>query len=158
MDKGEEKLISDIKEFGWHVLLIADSVDTPDEERKPSFAYSVGLYQTFKHPEIIVFGLDLELMHHMINGIGDEIKNGHYFRDGQAYANILEGFDCHFIEIAKSQYSEYLLYAMWLYEGDDFPVLQCVWPTTSGQFPWDKGYPEDLVEWQPLLNSPLRSD
>ena len=67
MDERERKTHADIKEFGWHVLLI------PEDEQGPAFAYSVGLQKTFNHPEILVLGLDINLMHRMVNGIGDRV-------------------------------------------------------------------------------------
>jgi len=47
----DRKLLADVQGHGWHVI----GVETDEEE--PGFAYSIGLYHTFRHPEIIVFGL-----------------------------------------------------------------------------------------------------
>jgi hypothetical protein len=35
------------------------------DELGPGFAYSFGLYEEFGHPEIIIFGLAAESMHHV---------------------------------------------------------------------------------------------
>ena len=35
--------------------------------------------------------------------------------------------------------------------GDDFPVLQLLWPDRDGRYPWDPGYPPDMFPLQPLL-------
>src|SRR3954451_20971966 len=56
----EGKLLSDVEEFGWHVVLI------PEDDEGPAFAYNVGLFGTFEHPEIVVLGLDLGVMHRLI--------------------------------------------------------------------------------------------
>jgi hypothetical protein len=45
------KLFADIEKFGWEVLIIEAT------EYLPSFAYTVGLWENYKHPEIISFGL-----------------------------------------------------------------------------------------------------
>jgi hypothetical protein len=61
----DKKLVSDIEQVGWHVVMI------PEDDEGPSFAYSIGLFQTFGHPEIIICGLGLDLMHQMINILRD---------------------------------------------------------------------------------------
>jgi len=52
----DQKLLDDVAEYGWHVIKVLDQPDAP------GWAYSVGLFQNFGHPEIMVFGLDLDLM------------------------------------------------------------------------------------------------
>jgi len=88
----------------------------------------------------------------MIGWMGDVLRNGSQFEAGKEYPELLEGFRCAFRKVSKRHYEEYLGYAMWFYKGDEFPVLQCVWPTTKGYFPWDRKYPKDLIDWQPLLD------
>lgn len=51
-----EKTKSDIQQFGLQVIMI------PACDYLPSFAYSVGLWQTHRHPEIICFGLPVEAL------------------------------------------------------------------------------------------------
>jgi hypothetical protein len=48
-------------------------------------------------------------------------------------------------------YKAYLGYAHWFYEGDDFPVLQCIYPTVKGIYPWQDEWPERLKKVQPIL-------
>jgi hypothetical protein len=40
------------EDFGWHVIVV------PGDERRPSTAYSIGLFKNFGHPEIVIFGTD----------------------------------------------------------------------------------------------------
>jgi hypothetical protein len=141
----DKKLISDIQEYGWHVIMI------PLDDEGPAFAYSVGLFQTFGHPEIIVFGLDLGVMHQIINLIGEEVRHGRRFADAETVPGILESYDVRFLDVARRHYPDYFGYAHWFYKGDDFPVLQCVWPDKQGRFPTDPDYPEPLRARQPLL-------
>lgn len=141
----DTKLISDIEEVGWHVVMI------PEDDDGPASAYSIGLFQTFGHPEIIIFGLDLGLMHQMINLIGEEVRQGRQFADGESASGILEGYDVRFLQVARRHYQEHFGYARWFYKGDDFPALQCLWPDKHGRFPTDAVYPEPLRARQPLL-------
>jgi hypothetical protein len=143
----ERKLLADIEEYGWHVVLI------PEDDEGPAFAYSIGLFKTFGHPEVVVFGLDLDVMHQMINLIGEEVRRGRHFSDGESASGILEGYDVRFCEAARKHYHDHFGYARWFYGGDDFPALQCLWPDRRGRFPTDPGYPESLHLRQPLLAS-----
>lgn len=61
---------ADIQAHGWHVVkVMADASG-------PAFAYSIGLFETFKHPEVLLFGFEPDLMHCIINNVGSEIRNG----------------------------------------------------------------------------------
>ena len=55
-------------------------LDLPDS---PGWAYSIGFYRTFNHPEIVVFGLNSQLMHSIINSVGDDIRDGKSFEEGK---------------------------------------------------------------------------
>lgn len=135
---------SDVEEYGWHVILV------PEDGEGPAFAYSVGLFQTFGHPEIIIFGLNVSVMHEIIDGIAEQVKQGRRFTDGEIASGILEGFDVRFCEVARRHYPEYLGCARRFY-GDDFTVLQCLWPDRRGRFPSDPDLPEGLRARQPVL-------
>lgn len=145
MDEGETKLIADIGQFGWHVLKVLE------DDKGPGFAYSVGLFKTFKHPEIIIVGLKLDLAHILINNIGEDIKNGKHFQSGQSYTDILDDFKCLMLDVTKDNYKEYVGYGRWYYQGDNFPLLQCIYPTVKGIYPWETEWPSDIKDLQPIL-------
>jgi hypothetical protein len=46
----DEKLREDVDNYGWHVMGVLDTADIP------AWAYSVGLYHSFGHPEILIMG------------------------------------------------------------------------------------------------------
>ena len=146
MNNSDKKVISDIAEFGFHIINVLE------DDEGPPHTFSIGLYHTFNHPEVMIVGLKTELMQNMISWIGDDIKKGARFEIGNEYGGLLEGFKCRFRAVDKCYYEEYLGKATWFYKGNGFPVIQCVWPTTKGYYPWDKKYPKDLIEWQPLLD------
>jgi hypothetical protein len=141
----ERKLTSDVEQHGWHVILI------PEGDEGPAFAYSIGLHRTFNHPEVVVFGLDLEMMHRVVNLVGEAVRRGRRFSDGDSASGFLEGYDVRFLAVARGHYREHFGYARWFYDGDDFPVLQCLWPDRLGRFPSDPDSSEGLRSRQPLL-------
>jgi len=52
---GSEELLvrtkTNISNYGLQVIMVSGT------DYSPSFAYSIGLFETYKHPEIICFGL-----------------------------------------------------------------------------------------------------
>ncbi|MCC7420215.1 MAG: DUF4262 domain-containing protein [Planctomycetaceae bacterium] len=144
-DAGDEKLLSDVREHGWHVLKI------PEDDEGPAFAYSVGLQWSFRHPEVVVFGLDLDLMHQMINMIGERIRNGDSFRDRDEAGDVLEGFNVTFRQVAARYHRAYFGYALWLAQSDTLSVLQVAWPDRQHRYPWDADFPQELAARQPVF-------
>lgn len=141
---GDKKVIQDIKEIGWHVVKILE------DETGPSFCFTIGLYKTFKHPEVVIIGLDMDLAHAILNNIGKSIKEGKRYETGEKHNDILDGYDCIMINIEKKFYEEYLGYAMWYYNSH-FPAIQCIYPTVKGYFPWQNEWPKEINHLQPLL-------
>lgn len=93
---GDKKLLYDIDTTGWHVLKVLAG------ENGPGFVYSVGLYKTFKHPEIIIIGLNPDNAHILINNIGHDLKAGKKYESEKYYEDILDNFKCFSSEYPKS--------------------------------------------------------
>lgn len=141
----DEKLLADVKEYGWHVVKILEKDDTP------GWAFSVGLYKNFAHPEIVVFGLDGDLMHYIINVIGDDVREGKTFEIDGLYPDLIDSYSCTFKPVNQTWYYDFLGYANWFYQNQNYSVLQCIWPDTNGRFPWEPEFTEHWLWAQPLL-------
>lgn len=146
MDPDEEKVVSDVEQFGWHVVKIIE------DQEGPAFAYSIGLFKSFGQPEFIVFGLPLETLHRIINVIGELAEKGRKLQDGSTSPDVLEGYVVQFRQVAIPHYREYFGYARWFYKGNQFPALQCVWPDAEGTYPWEAEAPQWIKDRQPLLD------
>ena len=141
----DEKAKSDVEELGWHVIKVAE------DAAGPGFAFTIGLTHNFGHPELIVFGLPPDVMHQILNLAGDNIRAcAEKFESGMKTTELLEGYPCCFIEFPKSSYHEFLGYAIWFYKGEEFDVLQCVWPDKAGRFPWEAGVLDEFKKSQPV--------
>ena len=145
MDKAEEKALQDIEEHGCHVLHVME------EDECPGFTYSIGIEQSTGQPEIIIAGLGQDIAHWMVNEYNNRVKNGESFKPGEYYSDFLEGFDVTFKEVEKKHYPEYFGWGNWLYKSDDFKVLQLIYPSTSGLWPWDKNAPKEFSWYIPRL-------
>ncbi len=147
-EEEKERLVrDDVQREGWSLIYVID-----DKEVDPPFAYSVGFYETFGHPEIIIIGMTEALANPVINNMGIRIElEGIRYEGGRYYGDILEGFDCYLHAVRKEFYPAYVGWDIWYYDGDDFPLLQCVFPCDRGLFPWDPGAPTLLRKCQSVL-------
>jgi hypothetical protein len=144
-DESERKVITDVAEFGWHVVQILE------DDEGPAFAFTIGLGTTFGHPELLMIGQSLKLMHIVLNNLGHDIRAGKRFAHGDTSTDILEDFTCAFVRVSKRQYRDWLGFARWYYRGDEFETLQVVWPDKSNHLPWDDGVVSGMSERQPVL-------
>jgi hypothetical protein len=143
--KLDQTVRRNVEKYGWDVNLVLEEPGTP------GWAYSIGLYRSFKHPEVLIFGLAKELAHALINDIGADVRNGKTFRSGARYPELLESVVCHFQNIEKCWYTPFLGRAVAFYNGQNFPVLQCIWPDKQSRFPWEADFRRDWLWAQPLL-------
>lgn len=144
-DPGEQKVVDDVREYGWHVINVLA------EGELPEFSYTIGLFQNYRHPEILVYGLPRDRAHPMVNELGGSIRDGQVFLAGRTYDEILRNHSCTFRIIPQAQYLKHLGWAMWFYEGGEFPALQLVYPDSGGRWPWQDGVAEGFRRRQPIL-------
>jgi len=144
-EQAEEKIVADVAEYGWHVMNVFA------EEGRPGFSYSIGLSVTFRHPEIILFGLRSETAHQLINLVGNAVQEGKSFEDGSVSSDFLSGYDCVFLSVPRRFYEDYLGFGLWFYGEESFPVLQLVYPDRNGHWPWEPEAGEGFRQAQPVL-------
>ncbi|AZQ64016.1 DUF4262 domain-containing protein [Flammeovirga pectinis] len=143
----EQLITKNIKEHGYHLGVI------DGDEYLPSFAFTIGLYKTYNHPEIIIFGLSKEVMQVALNTICQNIQKKTTYTTATDYSDILNKYPVQFVEVAKDNYFNYLDYCSYFYDNTpNFPALQLVWTDKQGHFPWDKQFDEEWKFNQPLLD------
>jgi hypothetical protein len=148
MDAGEQKTLADVQQYGCHVLHILEEGDLPP------FSYSVGIEKTSQAPELVVIGLKRAVAHFIINEYNRRIRQGECFEADQMVSGFLKGFECQLRSVHFSHYREYFGAALAFYKGSGFRVLQLVYPTVEGVWPWEASANEWFRSWQPLLEVP----
>jgi len=144
-DKSEQRVIEDIAKFGWHCVHILA------EGEQPQYSFTVGLFHTYQHPELIIFGLPSKVAHQILTTAADAAKSGQPLDLSAPTDELLNDYSCCFIEVPSSQYYEHVGLCRWYYEGNGFPLYQVVWPSRSGFFPWHSRAPEAFRAAQPVL-------
>ncbi len=144
--RDDNQTTSDIEKFGLSVIIIEAT------DYLPSFAYSIGLWQKFKHPEIICFGLRTATLHSIINDVADIIKSGQTIEANIIYNEIFENGRTEFLTVNNRNLGDYLGAAIDFYNSKEFPVLQLVWTDRNDKFPWETNFEEEFIYKQPLLD------
>lgn len=146
MDEADQKALDDIEEFGCHVLGVMEG------DNEPSFSYSIGIEKQQGKPDLAIVGLKNKLAHSIINNYKNRLLAGESFEPGKYYSDFLGNFDVCFIEVDKKHYDDYFGWGLWLNKGENFKMLQLIWPTTDGFWPWDVDKSEFYIWAQPILN------
>jgi hypothetical protein len=144
-DEADQKVIDDVKNHGWHVVYVLS------EDTSPAWSFSIGMNRTLHHPEIVVFGLNREVMHWIINEVGRRVRHGERAEPGAVWPGLLEGYDCTFKSVRLQWYKPLLGWARWFYGGDSFSALQCIWSDKSHHWPWEDEFNPHWIWAQPLL-------
>jgi len=144
-DPSEQKVIDDVAEFGWHCVGINEEGD------QASYAFSVGLFHTYKHPELAIFGLRGEVAHKILWLAVDAIRRNEPLDLALPTTELIEGYSCCFAEVPSSNYHEYFGFCRWFYQGSNFPLYQIIWPSRAGVFPWHQDATPEFRLAQPVV-------
>ncbi|HSG41345.1 MAG TPA: DUF4262 domain-containing protein [Thermoanaerobaculia bacterium] len=143
-----DKVRRDVEVFGWHLLLVTGDAG------EPAFLFTIGLWESYRHPEIILFvpSKDPQDMAGNLQVVVERIRQGATFQSEQVGDGLFGQFPGAFRPVVKTWYPLFLGTAMAYYDGDSFPTLQLFWPDPEGRFPWEEGFAAALLPFQPLLH------
>jgi hypothetical protein len=147
----QAKVRADVAAYGWHVLKVLSDTGTA-----PPFAYTIGLDTIYRHPEVVIFGLngDLDFMHRVLNHIGQRVAKGERFEHGAKKPGILPGFVCPFARFPRDAYDDHLGQAQLFYGPSRFRAVQCIWPDPKKRLPWDPRVLLPVLARQPIFLRP----
>jgi hypothetical protein len=113
-----EKTKHNIEKYGLQVISIKAS------DYLPSFSYSIGLLESYRRPELICFGLSINLMHTLINDVAALIKQGEKIEPGRNYENIFANSVAQFVQVDAGNVPDYFKLALKYYQLDQIPAMQ----------------------------------
>lgn len=148
-DAFDRKLLADVREHGWHCVLVADehhpehaalnAALAPHPVYDAAFAYTVGLWLTWRHPELVLVGR-WPHAHAIIASAVALVTAGRRLQDGETSDEVLDGYDVRFARVSEGRRVELLTYADWANGRRPFEAIQLVLPDSSGRWPDDPGY------------------
>ena len=133
----QNKKISDnIREYGWHCLHVFPTKETHDK-----FSYSIGFEESYGAPEVLIFGLDREKAHALLNACAEMLQDGHTIQNSVENPNVLNGgYKVVFRPVRSTFFSEYLGTAQRYYQDRPFGAVVMFLPDREHRFPWQTGY------------------
>ena len=134
-----------VKDYGWFVQAVLPSSEDP------SFAYSIGLLENFQHPELIMVGFDPKLCQTLINTVGEMVRSGSKFSDGDRVQEVIQGFPVAIREIPGPVARKWARGAANRSSGRNLELLQIFLPDVDGKFPWEDGCNQQYVNVQGKL-------
>lgn len=143
----KKNIEANIEKYSLQVIMIEAT------DYLPSFAYSIGLWQKYNHPEIICFGLSTSLLHTIINDVAEIIKTGESIITEKNYFDrIFDNSKAEFLKVDPQNIDDYFGTAINFYNTNDFPALQLVWTDRNDKFPWEENFEDEFLHKQPLLD------
>ncbi|MGW8327498.1 DUF4262 domain-containing protein [Streptomyces sp. NPDC055897] len=131
-DRMDLTIIENVQRDGWHVVMV------PEDEIGPGFAYTIGLAHTHSAPELAMFGLDIRVMHRILNRLGEKSAAGAVLADGQRHTEVVGSQQVAVRQVDLRWYRTFFGQAIGFYRRPPFPVLQVAWPDADDRFHWDE--------------------
>ncbi len=145
--EAEERCVEDIRKHGTHVLRVFG------DDQWPEFTYTIGLFENFAHPELIVFGLPGARAHPILNLARDLIRDGARFERDVLASEVLEGYPVTFRDVPPHHRVAHFGWAEWFYGEREYSCLQMVYPSKLGPWPWDPEASPEFRANQPILET-----
>jgi hypothetical protein len=149
----DDEIAEVVREHGWYAANISD--------HRPPFLYTIGLMETCRHPEFIIFGLEADNAYALFSGLIHDIRAGRSYAEPGVYTVNL-GEDEHrvgFRRVHPTQHPLYLGFAMGFLTNigriGELQAMQAFWPDRQGKFPFEVGCDLGVYQLQPRLDIAL---
>jgi hypothetical protein len=137
-----QKISDNIREYGWHCLHVF-----PTKEGQDKFSYSIGFGESYGAPEILIFGLEREKAHALLNECAHLLRDGHTILPDAEDDNVLAGdYTVVFKTVRSESFGDYLGTAVRYYRGKPFNAVVMFLPDRQHRFPWQSGYDDIPAE------------
>lgn len=132
----QDQIARHINDFGFSVMGVFGG------QGSPPFAYTVGLTETYNHPELLVVGMGQKTAAILFNAIAAKLKSpGGLIIDGDIMTDIAN-LPIAFKKISRGMASHYAFQCLYWYAGKKVQpeFMQMVMSDRSGNLPWSEDY------------------
>jgi hypothetical protein len=140
-----EQTLEYIAEYGYATMHVFG------DDRSMSWSYSIGMYDTWGQPEIVMTGFPQELATSILGHAAVRNREGRFLTPEQRDPEFIGRFDCIFRPVEDVWIQRLMLYCAWFYGDTSFPVLQCICTDFENRFPWEPGFDPTWRAKQALL-------
>jgi hypothetical protein len=145
----DEEIAEAVRRHGWYAIGVGEG-----PEGEPPFSYTIGLCDTFGHPEIVVLGLDPKTAHGLHSELVAEIRSGKRYEPRHPHS--INGLSVATLRVHQTQVITRLGYALGYYrhvgKPDLLEAVQVLWPDESGKLPTDLRCDAMVAHAQPRLD------
>lgn len=144
----DETTIGHVEDFGCSIIHIDKN------SAGPGWSFTLGVFDTTGEPEIIVVGLRKDTAHHLLNEAAKLLRSGIDLTRGR-HKDLIGDVECEFRPLDPKWARHLMGWTNWYYRGEEYPVLQAVYPDLQNRFPEDEGFNSRFE--QPLMqpNRPM---
>ncbi|HEX7099363.1 MAG TPA: DUF4262 domain-containing protein [Acidimicrobiia bacterium] len=156
LDQQDARTVQIIRQYGWMVQYVnggecgVSGCDQHHDPDVPAFAYTVGMFG-LGHPEFLVFDLDPGVSAHLLNLLGERVREGEDFIPGTTVeVDLGKPVNLVFEEVPNP--GEIVFSANRFYQRPpqvSVPVIQITYPDDQGRYPWDEGYDHTFRQPRP---------
>ncbi len=147
-----EKIEWMIETNGWALEPVA-----PDAENlppRPGYAYSIGFPDAVGFADVAVFGLTPVAANGLITLVADACRGGTDIPLGVEVVGLLDNeLRCLFAPIDLAPWGQYFATAASWYRGEQFEMLQLMYPDRNGFMPYELGYEQRMALAQPVIGT-----
>jgi Domain of unknown function (DUF4262)/Domain of unknown function (DUF4265) len=137
-------VFTSVERYGWHLQMVVG------DPLHPPWTYTIGLFTSFGHPELAMFGIGGNQATLLLNLMAERVQRGDRFVPGATDDGVLTEHQVRIAAVRPEWYAPYFGMAIDWYL-DEFPILQVVLPDRHGRFPDDPA--SEFHRTQPLLDS-----
>lgn len=150
----DRKLLKAIYRNGW------TNIDVLEDEEALNWTYTIGLWHRFRHPEIMIFGIEPDVASTALNILGKQVSEGDRILDGQRREDVLANVPVRIATMHETWRTPLFgprprgsLYR--IYEDTPLPsFLQVIWPDLEGRFVGEDGAADWASTNQPDTSIP----
>jgi hypothetical protein len=86
-------------------------VNVIEDDDHPPWTYSIGFWETWNFPELIIIGRSRATAHHTLETVATCLDDNRRQDLNQATDTLIPGAECFFIEVSPRYYSDYIGFA-----------------------------------------------
>ena len=147
-----EKIEWMIETNGWALEPVSPRADI--DPPTPAYAYTVGVTDLVGFPDIAVFGLQPAAANGLIGLVVDACRGGSEIPLGVELIGLLDNeLRCMFAPVDTLEFGAFFGTAAAWYRGEDFQMVQMIYPDRNGFMPYETGFEQRLRLAQPVIGS-----
>lgn len=145
-----EKIEWMIETKGYAIEPVAARGDA--EPPVPGYSYTIGLPEFVGFPDIVVFGLTPVAATGLIGMVVDLLAGGTEIPIGVEITGLYDGeLRAVFATVDVEQWREMFVTGVAWHHGDEFDLVQLIWPDRNGFLPYEAGFDQRMIHAQPII-------